>query len=59
MAQGFEGGIKSDSQWLLAAGFLSLVSGHWLPIGLRVASCGLRVASCGLGISGCALRNIQ
>jgi len=28
MAQGFEGGIKSDSQWLLVAGFLSLVSGH-------------------------------
>ena len=43
MAQGFEGRIKSDSQWLLVAGFLSLVSGHWLPIGLRVTGYALRV----------------
>ena len=66
MAQGFEGRIKSDSQWLLVAGFLSLVSGHlllvsgyWLPIGLSTASYVLRVASCGLRISGRTLRNIQ
>jgi hypothetical protein len=32
MAQGLEGCVKSDSQWVPVAGCLSLISGHWLLV---------------------------